>query len=215
MEEDLGREPVEMQDDTLEALKDMKEELAEEKAEEKKERKSLNLIGLSTAILSTLAAIAAMQGGYFANEGMLAQIKSSDSWTQYQAKSTKQHIEAANVTLLKALQKPIPVATTGAIAKLGIEQKEIQKEAQKLQVEAKEDLEHHELFARSVAALQVGISLGAIAALTRKQLVWYIGLGISAIGIGFMIAGSIPSQEPAIVTNEAKVSLTPLHQHDR
>jgi coenzyme F420-reducing hydrogenase alpha subunit len=197
MEEDLGREPVEMQDDTLDALKDMKEELAEEKAEEQKERKSLNLIGLSTAILSTLAAIAAMQGGYYANEGMLAQIKSSDSWTQYQAKSTKQHIESANVTLLKALQKPIPAATTTEIAKLNSEQQEIQKEAQKLQVEAKEDLEHHELFARSVAALQVGISMGAIAALTRKQLVWYLGLGISAIGIGFMVAGSLPSQVAA------------------
>lgn len=201
MEEDLGREPVEMQDDTLEALKDMKEELAEEKAEEKKERNSLNLIGLSTAILSTLAAIAAMQGGYFANEGMLAQIKSSDRWTQYQAKSTKQHIESANATLLKALQKPIPAATTTEIAKLNSEQQEIQKEAQKLQVEAKEDLEHHELFARSVAALQVGISMGAIAALTRKRLVWYIGLGISAIGIGFMVAGSLPSQEQAAINS--------------
>ncbi len=203
MEEDLGREPVEMQDDTLEALTDIKEQLAEEKAEEKKEQNSLNLIGLSTAILSTLAAIAAMQGGYYANEGMLAQIKSSDSWSQYQAKSTKKHIESANVTLLKALQKPIPPETTGAIAKLSSEQKEIQTEAQKLQVEAKEDLEHHELFARSVAALQVGISMGAISALTRKKLVWYIGLGISAIGIGFMVAGTIPSQEPAAI-NPAK-----------
>ncbi len=210
MEEDLGREPVEMQDDTLEALKDMKEELAEEKAEEKKERNSLNLIGLSTAILSTLAAIAAMQGGYYANEGMLAQIKSSDSWSQYQAKSTKQHIESANVTLLKALQKPIPPETTGVIAKLSSEQKEIQTEAQKLQIEAKEDLEHHELFARSVTALQVGISMGAISALTRKKLVWYIGLGISAIGIGFMVAGTLPSQGQAI---PAKLPKTDLQTH--
>ncbi len=209
MEEDLGREPVEMQDDTLEALTDIKEQLAEEKAEEKKERNSLNLIGLSTAVLSTLAAIAAMQGGYYANEGMLAQIKSSDSWSQYQAKSTKQHIESANVTLLKALQKPIPAETTSAIAKLSSEQKEIQTEAQKLQVEAKEDLEHHELFARSVAALQVGISMGAISALTRKKLVWYIGLGISAIGIGFMVAGTLPSQEQAIIAKPLKTDLQP------
>ncbi len=204
MEEDLGREPAEMQDDTLEALKDMKEELAEEKAEEKKERKSLNLIGLSTAILSTLAAIAAMQGGYFANEGMLAQIKSSDSWSQYQAKSTKRHIEESNITLLQALQKPVPAKTTSEIAKLDREQQEIQQEARKLQIESEQDLAHHELFARSVAALQVGISMGAIAALTRKQLVWYIGLGISAIGIGFMVAGTLPSQETAIHANSPK-----------
>lgn len=58
MEEDLGREPVEMQEDTAEALKYMKEKLAEERAEQRQERQSLNLIGLSTAIFSTLAAIA-------------------------------------------------------------------------------------------------------------------------------------------------------------
>ncbi|OYE01379.1 hypothetical protein CDG79_29955 [Nostoc sp. 'Peltigera membranacea cyanobiont' 232] len=32
-----------------------------------------------------------MQGGYFANSGMLAQIKSSDRWSEFQAKSTKRH----------------------------------------------------------------------------------------------------------------------------
>jgi Domain of unknown function (DUF4337) len=207
MEEDLGREPDAMQDDTLEALKDMKEELAEEKAEQRQESQSLNLIGLSTAIFSTLAAIAAMQGGYFANEGMLAQIKSSDSWSQYQAKSTKRHIEESKVTLLQALQKPVPSKTTTEIAKLDRQQQDLQQEAQKLQVEAEQDLAHHELFARSVAALQVGISMGAISALTRKKLVWYIGLGISAIGIGFMVAGTLPSQEQAILVNSLKTDI--------
>jgi Domain of unknown function (DUF4337) len=211
MEENLGREPDEMQDDTLEALKDMKEELAEEKAEQRQERQSLNFIGLSTAIFSTLAAIAAMQGGYFANEGMLAQIKSSDSWSQYQSKSTKRHIEEANSTLLQALQKPVPVKTTTEIEKLNREQQDLQKEAQKLQAEAEEDLAHHELFARSVAALQVGISMGAIAALTRKQIVWYVGVGIATIGIGFMVAGTLPSQEKAVSTNSSKAALTQEH----
>ncbi len=55
MEEDLGREPAQMPEDTAEALKDMKEELAEERAEQRQERQSLNFSGLSTAIFSTLA----------------------------------------------------------------------------------------------------------------------------------------------------------------
>jgi hypothetical protein len=211
MEEDLGREPAEMQEDTAEALKDMKEELAEERSEQRQERRSLNLIGLSTAIFSTLAAIAAMQGGYFANEGMLSQIKSSDSWSQYQAKSTKRHIEESNVTILQALQKPVPTKTTTEIGKLDRQQQEIGQEARKLQAEAEQDLARHELFARSVAALQVGISMGAIAALTRKQAIWYVGLGISAIGIGFMVAGTLPSQEKAVTTNSQKTDLIEQH----
>ena len=211
MEENLGREPAEMQEDTAEALKDMKEELAEERSEQRQERRSLNLIGLSTAIFSTLAAIAAMQGGYFANEGMLSQIKSSDSWSQYQAKSTKRHIEESNVTILQALQKPVPTKTTTEIGKLDRQQQEIGHEARKLQAEAEQDLARHELFARSVAALQVGISMGAIAALTRKQAIWYVGLGISAIGIGFMVAGTLPSQEKAVTTNSQKAGLIEQH----
>lgn len=211
MEENLGREPAEMQEDTAEALKDMKEELAEERSEQRQERRSLNLIGLSTAIFSTLAAIAAMQGGYFANEGMLSQIKSSDSWSQYQAKSTKRHIEESNVTILQALQKPVPTKTTTEIGKLDRQQQEIGQEARKLQAEAEQDLARHELFARSVAALQVGISMGAIAALTRKQAIWYVGLGISAIGIGFMVAGTLPSQEKAVTTNSQKAGLIEQH----
>jgi len=208
MEEDLGREPVEMQDDTSEALKEMKEELAEERSEQRQERRSLNLIGLSTAIFSTLAAIAAMQGGYFANEGMLSQIKSSNSWSQFQAKSTKRHIEESNVTILQALQKPVPAKTTTELAKLNREQQEIGQEAQKLQAESAQNLARHELFARSVAALQVGISMGAIAALTRKQTIWYVGLGIATIGIGFMVAGTLPHQEQAISANLQKTGLT-------
>ncbi|AFY93023.1 DUF4337 domain-containing protein [Chamaesiphon minutus] len=207
MEENLGREPVEMQDDTIEALKEMKEELAEERSEQRQERQSLNLIGLSTAIFSTLAAIAAMQGGYFANEGMLSQIKSSNSWAQFQAKSTKRHIEESNITILQALQKPVPAKTTTEIDKLNREQEEIGREAQKIQAESQQNLARHELFARSVAALQVGISMGAIAALTRKQAIWYVGLGIATIGIGFMVAGTLPSQQQAISANSDKVSL--------
>jgi NADH dehydrogenase/NADH:ubiquinone oxidoreductase subunit G len=211
MEEDLGREPAQMQEDTAETIKEMKEELAEERAEQSQERQSLNLIGLSTAIFSTLAAIAAMQGGYFANEGMLAQIKSSNSWSQFQAKSTKRHIEESNVTILQALQKPVPTKTTSEIEKLNKEQQEIQKEARQLQAESQQDLQRHELFARSVAALQVGISMGAIAALTRRQIIWYAGLGISALGIGFAISGTLPSQEKAIVVNSPKAELIQTH----
>jgi len=207
MEENLGREPHEMQEDTIEALHEIKEELAEEKAEQRQERQSLNLIGLSTAILSTLAAIAAMQGGYFANEGMLAQIKSSNQWSLFQAKSTKRHIEESTVTLLQSFQKPVPEKTTNELDKLNREQQEIQEEAQKLQIEAAEDLQRHELFARSVAALQVGISMGAIAALTRKRMVWYVGLGIATIGIGFMVAGTLPSHAIAISVNSEKTSI--------
>ncbi len=193
MPEELGPEAHELQEQVLDTIGEVKEELAKEKAEEKKERRGLNRIALSTGILSALAAIAAMTAGSLANEGMLAQMQATDQWAFYQAKSTKRHLDENTIAILKTLQKPVPPELPAEVAKLRSAQEEIQKEAQKLQVESQENLRRHELFAHSVAALQVGISLGAIAALLRKPAVWYLGLSIAAIGIGFMVMGSIPS----------------------
>jgi hypothetical protein len=196
MSEELGPEPHELQEQVLDTIGELKEDLAEEKAEAEKERQGLNLIALSTGILSALAAIAAMTAGSLANEGMVAQMRATDQWAFYQAKSTKRHLNESTATLLKAQQKTVPAELTAEINKLRTEQNEIQAEAQKLQSESEENLHRHELFARSVAALQVGISLGAVAALLRKPLVWYLGLGIAAIGIGFMVVGSLPGTTP-------------------
>ena len=43
-------------------------------------------------------------------------------------------------------------------------------------------LSHHEVYAITVALLQISIALGAIAALTRSRLVWYgsVALGATA-----------------------------------
>ena len=196
MNEELGPEPQELQSQVMEAVEEVKEELAKEKALEQQNRQWFNLIGLSTGILSGLAAIASMQAGGLANEGMLAQIHATDKWAFYQAKSTKRHLNESTVTVLQSLQKPIPAQLTAEIAKLRQQQQEIQTEAQKLQAESLASLHRHELFARSVAALQVGISLGAVAALLRRRVVWYLGLGIGTIGIGLMVAGTLPSSLP-------------------
>lgn len=58
-----------------------------------------------------------------------------------------------------------------------------------------------------IPCMQVKISMGAIAALTRKQIIWYVGLGIATIGVGFMVAGTLPSQQKAINIKSEQTSL--------
>ena len=193
--EEIGPEPQELQDQVMDAVEDVKEELAKEKAAESQTRQWFNLIGLSTGILSGLAAIASMQAGGLSNEGMLGQINATDKWALYQSQSTKRHLDESTITVLQSLQKPIPAPLTGEIAKLKQAQKATQLEAQKLEAESRENLRRHELFAKSVAALQVGISLGAVAALLRKQAVWYLGLGMGAIGISLIIIATLPGSQ--------------------
>jgi YesN/AraC family two-component response regulator len=189
MTDELGPEPHELHEQVVEAIEDVQEELSQQKRQQLDSRQWLNLIGLSTGIISGLAAIAAMQAGSLANESMLAQIHATDQWALYQARSTKRHIEESTVILLSAQQKPVPSNITAEIKKLEIQQKESQDEAQRLESESRSSLHRHELLAHSVAALQIGISLGAVAALLRQKNVWYLGLGIATIGVGLMMVG--------------------------
>lgn len=192
MTDDFGPEPHELQEQVTDVLQDVKKELSEQQTRESQDRRWINQIGLSTGILSALAAIAAMQAGYLANEGMLAQIHANDQWALYQARSTKRHLDESTVAILQALQKPVSPAVAAEIAKLSQQQQASQNQASKLEAEAGMNLQRHEAFAHSVAALQIGISLGAVAALLRRRLVWYLGLGIATVGVGFMIWGAYP-----------------------
>lgn len=194
MTDELGPEPQELQEQVKEAVEEVREGFAQEKVLQQQDRQWLNLIGLSTGILSGLAAIAAMQAGSLANEGMSAQIRSTDQWAFYQAESTKRRVDESTVTILRALQKPVPSEMTAEIRRLQQQQQALQTEAKKLEIESQQNLHRHEMFARSVAALQIGISLGAVAALLRKRSVWYLGLGIAAVGIGFMVVGTLPGE---------------------
>jgi len=192
MSEDIGPEPHELHEQVTEQIEKVSEELANDRAEEHRDRQWLNLIGLSTGILSALAAISAMQAGYLANEGTLAQIRAADEWEFYQAQSTKRHLAESDVLLLQSLQRPIPAVLNSQIQTLKQKQAVIQAEARKLQQESATDLHRHEFFARSVTALQIAISLGAVAVLLRKRMVWYCSLSLAVIGLGFMVAGSLP-----------------------
>ena len=202
MSEELGPEPHELQEQVNDSLQEVRAELAKEQTQSSQDRKWIGLIGLSTAILSALAAISSMQAGSLANEGMITQIRSTDQWALYQAKSTKRHIEESTAALLQALSKPVPLSIQAEITKLQREQKQTQAEAQKLEDEAHNSMTRHETLAKSVAALQIGISLGAVAALLRRRSIWYLGLGIAAVGVVFLVTGLFPAQKAAGVAKE-------------
>src|SRR5882724_5483454 len=64
-----------------------------EKAEEEGGGWSL-YIAISTALMAVIAAIAGMMAGHHSNEALIEQIKASDQWAFYQAKSIKAEIRA-------------------------------------------------------------------------------------------------------------------------
>jgi glucose-6-phosphate isomerase len=184
---------------------DLKESLddAREKAEEQR-APWLTWLALSTAILAVLAAIASLESGDHANEAIvlktdatLTQSAADDAWAFFQAKSVKEDMYRALVPLAP---RPEVAAEWIKQANEESEQKAKQKaEADRLgdevkaaDAESRHHLGLHHRFAKSVTIFQVAIALAAIAALARKKALWWVSLGVGAVGAFFLVLGFMP-----------------------
>lgn len=192
MEIEVNEQVQHMQEHVSEVVEELKEELHHQQKEDAKNSKWLNQVAVSTGILAALAAIAALQANFLAEEGMVTQIEVSDHWAYYQAKSTKVHIQESTATVLQSLQKPVPTNITAKSDQLEKEKTKIYNEAQALEKESRTYFQRHQYLAYSVTALQVAISLSAVAALVRRKALWYTGFGIATLGVGLMLLGNLP-----------------------
>jgi hypothetical protein len=161
-----------------------------EAMEEKAEEGGFNLrVALTSALVAVLAAICALFAGGHANEALVAQIKCSDTWAFYQAKSIKSSMLSNKIEMMQAAGHK---AKPEDLAKLDEYKKDMEEksaEATKLGQEADELLERHEILAKGVTLFQIAIALSAISVLTRKKFLWVGGLLLSLGGIYFLFMG--------------------------
>ncbi|HEX3480525.1 MAG TPA: DUF4337 domain-containing protein [Kofleriaceae bacterium] len=173
----------------------------------------LRILPLSTAMIAVFAAVASLKSGESSNEAilkkseaMLNQSLASDQWAYYQAKSVKQKLSADEAKIVgvageavKDVQARLAELKAGfedEARRYGSETKEIEAKAHHYEAQKDEDnersealMERHHRFAFSVTLLQIAIALSAIAALTRRQLMWYLGLGVSVAGAAMFVLG--------------------------
>lgn len=193
--------PEEIEIDTDDLRKTIDEEI------EREGGGLLRTIAMSTALFAALAAIVSLQAGSTVNEALVLktestrlQAQASDQWAYYQAKGVKSAI-ARNAQGPWLAQDKIPPAKLAEDeARYTKEQETIQSKAHALEkerdaksLEADELLHHHHRFAEAVAFLQVGIALGAVAALTKSRKAWWGSLLLGLIGaalFGYGLLGS-------------------------
>ena len=160
-------------------------------------------LSLSTAIIAVFAAIASLQSGANSNdaileknEAVLNQSKESDQWSYYQAKGMKAAIAGAEADLLGASNAELVDKRRAEARRYKGEQDEIEKAAHELEKKVEEGnqraerfLERHHRFALSVTVFQVAIALSAIAALTRRRALWWVGLAAGGVGLFMFVRG--------------------------
>ena len=190
----MAEDPVETQE-----LREQLEE-ARELAREGGQRWTVYL-SLSTAIIAVVASVASLnsganesQGLLAKNEAILAQSRASDQWAYFQAKGTKAAVfeVQAEVAENPELRARLEARQNHYKA----EQKEIEAEAKKLEQEVKERdeesegfIHRHHRFAMAVTIFQIAIALSAIAALTRRQPMWWLSMVVGASGLVFLAKG--------------------------
>ena len=149
----------------------------------------LNGVALTSALLAVLAAVTALLAGKHANEAMVEQMKSSDQWSYYQAKSIKASVLESKLDTIAALGHEKPEKDMAKIEGYRKDQEQISEKAKELEHSSAYHLELHEIFARGVTLFQVAIGIAAIAALTRRRTFWFVGMGFGVIGTVFLIQG--------------------------
>jgi len=159
-------------------------ESIKEKAEElmgKSEGKLSMYIAICTALMAVLAAIAGLLAGHFSNEALIDQIKASDQWAFYQAKSIKAEIQNLQPLVAGVIRKtPEQIKIEGEI---------IKKQAEEYQKGSEIKLDKHSWLAKAVTFFQVAIAISAISILSRKTILWYVGILLAIAGTAFFIIG--------------------------
>jgi hypothetical protein len=163
----------------------------------------LRYLSLSTAMIAVFAAVASLESGSNSNEAilekseaMLNQSQASDQWAYFQAKGLKATLSEGEAAIITDGKPELAAKLAGEAKRYRGETEEIQKAARELEDKVKENnqrseqlMEHHHRFAIAVTLLQIAIALSAIAALTRRKPLWFLGMAVSAGGLAMFVRG--------------------------
>ena len=165
----------------------------------------LETLAVSTALFAVLAAFASLKAGdsanealYRANQAVLQQTQAVDTWSQFQADSIKKYQAQSLIILLPhvggstaevtAAKQQVASRQKNQDALL-VEAKQRDAETAKLSKESEGLLARHTRYALSVTLFQVAIGLAAIAALLRRQPLWWLSLGVGAGAVAALVVG--------------------------
>lgn len=148
-------------------------------------------IAVTTAVMAALASIGSVLTGYHTDAAMIEQVRTSDQWNYYQAKSIKASILESKMELLPALGKEVSAEDRANAERYESEKADIKTSAETTQASAKDHQWRRTVMAVSVSVFQVSIALCAIALLTRRVWFWTISIGVALLGIGVGLFGSL------------------------
>jgi hypothetical protein len=148
-------------------------------------------VAVSSAILAVLAAITALLASHHSDEAILEQMKATDQWSYYQAKSIKLAVLQNDLDQRKDDGKSIPADRAKKVGEYQDDMKAIQDKGHDLEESSESHMQHHVWLARGVTAFQIAIAMGAISVLAKRQRLWLVSIALGLLGTGGLIVGVI------------------------
>lgn len=194
----MGQESLEVHD--------LVESLSESIDQREEKRDQWNIrVALTTSILAVLAALSNLESEQktaeaimLKNSAIFFQAQASDQWSFYQAKKIKLHMSVNQQHLIALFNAPkAEVKRLDSLAlkyksQVGeIKRKALTFEQNRDRMNALSDkaLGHHHAFALSVVCFQISIVLSSMAVMLRRNLLWYISMGLGSIGVVAFVNG--------------------------
>jgi hypothetical protein len=164
--------------------------------EQGRESRLNSVIALFVAIAATLMALDNIKDGNVAQAMAQAQAHAVDTWSYYQAKSTKQNLAESTVDTLQALRATVPAGAAAAdldkriaayqaqVVRYEKEKNDVKAQAEGYQAEYDRLNLHDDQFDLSDAGFSVAIALFGVTALTRKR--WLLGVAAVFFTVGMV-----------------------------
>jgi hypothetical protein len=152
-------------------------------------------IAVTTALLATVGALFSYMAGatqanagLFKNNAAIKKTEASDQWNYYQAKSNKQNLAELSVEIVNTDERKSFYRSE--VDRYKKEKADIQKDAQKLEAQAKDwdakseaEMHLHHRWAQATTGLSISIAMAAIALLTRRKWLEWVMFGMAGAGL--------------------------------
>ena len=161
-------------------------------------------VALVTAVFAVILSVSSLGGNNATKEMLLAQQKSSDQWSFYQAKVIREHLYRAQKQRLEAdliergpTLSPAAREKVEALAKkweeeekrYNAEKKDIEKDAKKLEAVRDLSATRDPYFDLAEVFLQISIVMSSVSILSRSRPVFYFSLLLAVVGATLTLNG--------------------------
>jgi len=160
----------------------------------------LKLVVLTVIVLAAAAGISAFKSSGYATRVQIFAAREAQQWQNYQVESIKKDNFGLNRDILATLrpsegkaavaQKSLAARIKGyedEMSRLNRERDQIKKEAQTLAAQEEALAQKAGELGLAVILFQLGIMSSAAGALTRKKILWLMGLGLGVWGLVYLV----------------------------